>query len=902
MSGLASGAHTLVIEASNSNGQTGQAQVTFTHDPPPVLTLTEPLQLAIGQPDIPIKGTCVDDKGICTVKVVATSSPSPLIPSTLLVLSGGSFDTAVTPQEGEQTLTFTPMDSTSAGVPAVRKIFVTPTSGMSIAATFQGTLLDVDASRALTFDNTVSPAVVRLYDRAGNTSQIIWTAAATDEVVNVAHLTPGNGALVVVESPTISVDRLFEWRGGALTEIANANAVTLRVKGAWALFIGYIGPCCATSGMFLRDLNAGTNIQFSTSTAETHADVTPNGRAVFNLLPPPYEVFQFDSEPAPGATTTLTASAPLWSMQPLSDGINVVFSRAPNVNPDARYSIVLRTAAGVEEVLATDLISASAGVHYRVAGGWTAFVRNGSEGSVQVWIREPDGTLRQLSSSGSARLDALSDSGHVAFTTFTSESSVFIETRYLAYADGTIRDLGRRPFGTVRFIGDDAYLLIGNQLVALGPAPPTRSILSEGATGTFFSTDIALLNAAATPVPVTLRYFREGQPEIVEDRTLPARSRTTIHLDDVEGLEGAAVSTQVDAPADAAIVAERLMSWDATGYGGHLGSAVGSPRRKWLFAEGAQGFFSTFFLLANGGATEATVRFTFLVELGEPVVHTITVPPASRRTFHAGDLVSLVNRSFATTIEADVPIVAERAMYFGDSPLWLGGHGSAGVPAPAMSWYHAEGATGSLFDTFILLANPNAEATSVLVSYLTDTGVSVERIKQLPAYGRLTINIEDESPELANAAVATRVSSIGLPIVSERAMYWGTTGAGWREAHNSFGVTESGLKWGLAEGRAGGDRGYQTYVLISNSTSNAADLKLTFIREDGTTVERTTTASAGQRLNFNAADLPELANSNFATIVESTNGVRINVESAIYWNVGGVIWEAGGNTVATPLP
>jgi hypothetical protein len=30
--------------------------------------------------------------------------------------------------------------------------------------------------------------------------------------------------------------------------------------------------------------------------------------------------------------------------------------------------------------------------------------------------------------------------------------------------------------------------------------------------------------------------------------------------------------------------------------------------------------------------------------------------------------------------------------------------------------------------------------------------------------------------------------------------------------------------------------------------------------------------------------------------------VAINVESAIYWNVGGVIWEAGGNTVATPLP
>ena len=43
------------------------------------------------------------------------------------------------------------------------------------------------------------------------------------------------------------------------------------------------------------------------------------------------------------------------------------------------------------------------------------------------------------------------------------------------------------------------------------------------------------------------------------------------------------------------------MTWDATGYGGHLGTAVDRPRPRWFFAEGAQGFFHTFFLLANSG-------------------------------------------------------------------------------------------------------------------------------------------------------------------------------------------------------------------------------------------------------------------------------------------------------------
>jgi hypothetical protein len=913
LKGLASGEHTLLVEASNTLGQTAQKQVTFIYDPSPVLTLTEPLQFAIGEQDIAIKGTCADDKGMCTVRVDAMSSPSPLVSTTLLVLKGSTFDTAVTPGAGEQILTFTPMDGTSPGLAIRRTIFVSRKGGLPVEATFQGTLLDIDASRALTFDNTVSPSVVRLYDRVGNTNQIIWTAApASGSEVFVAYLTPGNGALILVETPMTYPYQLFEWRGGALTEVGLVDSRRqLRVKGAWAVFSGFDSPCCATSGKFLRDLDAGTNIQFSASHDGAFADVTPNGRAVFNLeSPAPPEVFQFDSQPPPGATTTLTSSDPQHSFAPLSDGINVVFLRTPNV-VDPTYSIVLRTAAGVEEMLATELTSLPIPeFDYQIAGGWTAFMRNGSGDSRRVlWIREPDGTLRQVSSGGNARIEALSETGDLVFTTPATIDGWAGETRYLASADGTIRELGPRPFGTVRFIGGAPYLMVENQLVAVGPASPSRSILSEGATGTFFSTDVALLNPAATPVDVAVRYFREGQPEIVEDRTLAARSRTTIHLGGVAGLEGTAVSTQVDAPNGETIVAERLMSWDATGYGGHLGSAVDAPRRKWLFAEGAQGYFSTFFLLANGGATEATVRFTFLVELGEPVEHTVTVPPASRRTFYAGELAALVNRSFATTIEADVPIVAERAMYFGDSPLWLGGHGSAGVPAPALRWYHAEGATGSLFDTFILLANPNAEPTGVNVSYFTDTGVSVHKMKELPAFGRLTINIEDEAPELASANVATLVTSTssssapaGLPIVSERAMYWGTTGTGWREAHNSFGVTESGLKWGLAEGRAGGDRGYQTYVLISNSHSDAADVKLTFIREDGVTVEKTRTASAGQRLNVNASDLPELANSNFATIVESTNGVTINVESAIYWNAGGVIWEAGGNTVATPIP
>jgi hypothetical protein len=41
-----------------------------------------------------------------------------------------------------------------------------------------------------------------------------------------------------------------------------------------------------------------------------------------------------------------------------------------------------------------------------------------------------------------------------------------------------------------------------------------------------------------------------------------------------------------------------------------------------------------------------------------------------------------------------------------DVPLFNGGHESAGVTAPSTNWFLAEGATGSFFETFLLLANP----------------------------------------------------------------------------------------------------------------------------------------------------------------------------------------------------
>jgi hypothetical protein len=247
------------------------------------------------------------------------------------------------------------------------------------------------------------------------------------------------------------------------------------------------------------------------------------------------------------------------------------------------------------------------------------------------------------------------------------------------------------------------------------------------------------------------------------------------------------------------------------------------------------------------------------------------------------------------------PGVAERTMYFGDSPLWSGGGAAAGQTSLATRWDFAEGATGSYFTTFLLLANPGTQPADVTFTYFPQGAAPVTVMATLAAGQRMTRNVALEHPSLANAAVASRVEST-QPIVAERAQYWGAPE--WIESHNSFGVTTPGLRWALAEGRVGGDDGAQTYILLSNPGSAAGVATLTFLRTGGTTVVKTIDVPAASRVTFGVTGpdgaAPELVNEAFGTLIESTQ--PIVVERSFYTNANGVIWAAGTNATATALP
>jgi hypothetical protein len=433
------------------------------------------------------------------------------------------------------------------------------------------------------------------------------------------------------------------------------------------------------------------------------------------------------------------------------------------------------------------------------------------------------------------------------------------------------------------------------------PPPSITYALAEGATGMFFDTDLLLANPNAVAAPVTITWLLEGGGTIADARVLAPMSRATIKVDEITGLESTTFSTQVVSTEGQPIAVERTMRWGAGSYGAHTEKAIASNASTWYFAEGAAGWFSTYLLLGNPQATANTAHVEWLRE-GEPVVtRSYPLLPHSRKTIDTRDDADLIDRAFGAKVTFDQPGVAERTMYFGGAPLWSGGGAAAGETSLATRWDFAEGATGSYFTTFLLLANPGTTAAAVTFTYFPQDGAPVTIADTLGAGQRMTRNIALEDPSLANAAMAFRVEST-QPIVAERAQYWGAPV--WIESHNSFGVTAPGTRWALAEGRVGGEDEAQTYILLSNPGQTAGSATLTFLRTDGTTVAKTIDVPAASRITVGVTGpqgaAPELVNETFGTLIESTQ--PIIVERSLYSNANGIMWAAGTNATATRLP
>jgi len=301
-------------------------------------------------------------------------------------------------------------------------------------------------------------------------------------------------------------------------------------------------------------------------------------------------------------------------------------------------------------------------------------------------------------------------------------------------------------------------------------APTRRWYLSEGYTGALFGENLRIYNPNRSTADVTVQLLPgRGPGRTVRVRIggdsgaeLPVNSR----------VPGQGVSAIVDA--SASVVVERSITFGRGGYGVSAGTGTTGASSTWFFAEGASlhGVETFFTVLNPSGHNQAAVTATFYNARGVPIgTRTIVVAPRRRGTIAANGAVR--SDGMATVLSSNIPVVAERAMYFGNpygrGPV--GGSVAAGRNGGALTWEFPEGDTSGGNSEYLLLQNPTGATALVGAEFYTTRGTAIHADLTVPAHGRLALPVHYVPKLPAGEHGALLTSTNGVPFVAEQSTY-----------------------------------------------------------------------------------------------------------------------------------
>jgi len=410
-----------------------------------------------------------------------------------------------------------------------------------------------------------------------------------------------------------------------------------------------------------------------------------------------------------------------------------------------------------------------------------------------------------------------------------------------------------------------------------------------------FVTWILVQNPSDTAANIKLTFMTpDGATEYTDPSPLNANTRRTYKVND--HVSGKDVSTKVESTNGVGIISERAMYWydptDQYWEEGHDAVGVTSTSTIWYLAEGCTNGFDTWILVQNPSGSSANIKLTFMTPEGAiQYADPTPISVSTRRTYKVNNYVS--GNDVSTKVESTngVGIIAERAMYWYDSTgqYLKGGHDAAGVTSASTVWYLAEGCTRG-FDTWILVQNPSGSSANIKLTFMTPEGATqYADPTPLAANTRRTYKVNNYVP---GKDVSTKVESTnGIGIIAERAMYWyDSSGQNWQGGHDAAGVTSTSTVWYLAEGCT---RGFDTWILVQNPSGSSANIKLTFMTPIGATqYTDPIPLSANTRRTYKVNDY--VSNNDVSTKVESTNGIGIIAERAMYWyDSSGQNWQGG---------
>jgi len=221
---------------------------------------------------------------------------------------------------------------------------------------------------------------------------------------------------------------------------------------------------------------------------------------------------------------------------------------------------------------------------------------------------------------------------------------------------------------------------------------------------------------------------------------------------------------------------DRLMTFGPNGYGATGQVGASAPSGTWLFAEGSTvNNFETYYTILNPSASQpAAVTATFYDQTGNVLANaTVLINPLRRGNIKVNDLVR--SSGIATILTSNIPVVAERPLYFGSpnsATAASGGSDVFGRNGGGVSWLFPEGNTSAGNTEFLLLQNPSTRPAPVTVRFFEANGQVVDYGVTLPAKSRTTVDVLRNVPALPAGLHGSIVRSTdGVPIIAEQSIY-----------------------------------------------------------------------------------------------------------------------------------
>ena len=203
------------------------------------------------------------------------------------------------------------------------------------------------------------------------------------------------------------------------------------------------------------------------------------------------------------------------------------------------------------------------------------------------------------------------------------------------------------------------------------------------------------------------------------------------------------------------------------------------------------------------------------------------------------------------------------------------------------SWFFAEGYTGSGFQEYLTLQNPNPTSANVTIEYIYRWGGGTSQNVTVGPNTRETIDVN--AVVGPGKEVSAELSS-DQPIVAERPMYFSYKND-WTGGHNVIGAKDADTTFYFAEGYTG--PGFDEWLCLLNPSSVPANVTVEYSYRGGggTTQNITVGANTRETVDVNAA-----AGANKELSVKVVSDQPVIAERPVYFNYQG-IWIGGHDVV-----